>query len=272
MSKLVYCLTRDRELAAAVETRLLQSLAFFYNDAARLHQAVILRQPDVVLIDTGAVREEYGDAGLGPVVAFLRDRAPLARLAVRPNAGAEWLVAGRGRRGGADAPRRARSVRGGDRRLRGLSPHSTGPDPARAAKPRSDGAPAKVPELNGAEGARVGAGCRRVPQQLDAVRRGIHPADALDQLTRWLPRVCGEHDLAGAWSATAVGQPFDEQAIPGQQRRGHRAAAHFDQVEPSASRHGRHPDGGQPAQNKEKGPSWAPLRRHQSWQVRPGVR
>jgi hypothetical protein len=34
---LVYCLTRDRDLAVAIETRLLQSLAFFYNDAARLH-------------------------------------------------------------------------------------------------------------------------------------------------------------------------------------------------------------------------------------------
>ena len=90
---LVYCLTRDRDLAAAIETRLLQSLAFFYNDAARLHQAVILRQPDVVVIDTGAVREEYGDAGLGPVVGFLRERVPVARLAVRPKAGAEWLVA-----------------------------------------------------------------------------------------------------------------------------------------------------------------------------------
>jgi hypothetical protein len=90
---LVYCLTRDRDLAAAIETRLLASLAFFYNDAARLHQAVILRQPDVVVIDTGAVREEYGDAGLGPVVTFLRERVPRARLAVRPNAGAEWLIA-----------------------------------------------------------------------------------------------------------------------------------------------------------------------------------
>ncbi|HEX6474733.1 MAG TPA: hypothetical protein VF114_06570 [Candidatus Limnocylindria bacterium] len=90
---LVYCLTRDRELAAAMEARMLQSLAFFYNDAARLHQAVILRQPDVVVIDTAAVREEYGDAGLGPVIGFLHERAPLARLGVRPNAGAEWLVA-----------------------------------------------------------------------------------------------------------------------------------------------------------------------------------
>lgn len=90
---LVYCLTRDRELAAAIESRLLQSLAFFYNDAARLHQAVILRQPDVVLIDTDAVREEYGDAGLGPVVGFLRERVPAARVAVRPHAGAEWLIA-----------------------------------------------------------------------------------------------------------------------------------------------------------------------------------
>jgi hypothetical protein len=89
---LVYCLTRDRELADALEERLSGALAFFYNDAARLHQAVVLRRPDLVLVDTGAIREEYGDAGLGPVVAFLRERAPSARLAVRPTPGAEWLV------------------------------------------------------------------------------------------------------------------------------------------------------------------------------------
>jgi hypothetical protein len=90
---LVYCLTRDHELATAIETRVVDALAFFYNDAARLHQAVILRPPDMVVVDTGAIREEYGDAGLGPVVGFLRDRVPDARLAVRPTAGAEWLVA-----------------------------------------------------------------------------------------------------------------------------------------------------------------------------------
>jgi hypothetical protein len=90
---LVYCLTRDHDLAAAVDAQLAGWLAFFYNDAARLLQAVILRQPDLVLVDTGAIRVEYGDAGLGPVVAFLRERAPDARLAVRPTAGAEWLIA-----------------------------------------------------------------------------------------------------------------------------------------------------------------------------------
>jgi hypothetical protein len=89
---LVYCLTRDRELADALEDRLRGALAFFYNDAARLHQAVVLRRPDLVLVDTGAIREEYGDAGLGPVVAFLRERAPAARIAVRPSAGSEWLI------------------------------------------------------------------------------------------------------------------------------------------------------------------------------------
>lgn len=89
----LYCLTRDRELASGLEVRLARALAFFYNDAARLHQALVLRRPDVVVVDTGAVREEYGDAGLGPVVAFIRDRAPEARIAVRPNAGAEWLIA-----------------------------------------------------------------------------------------------------------------------------------------------------------------------------------
>jgi hypothetical protein len=90
---LVYCLTRDHELATAIDARLTDALAFFYNDAARLHQAVILRQPDAVVVDTGAIRQEFGDAGLGPVVGFLHDRVPSARVAVRPNAGCEWLVA-----------------------------------------------------------------------------------------------------------------------------------------------------------------------------------
>lgn len=89
----LYCLTRDRKLAAGLEARLTDTLAFFYNDAARLNQAVVLRRPNAVVIDTGAVREEYGDAGLGPVVGFLRDRCPDARVAVRPQAGSEWLVA-----------------------------------------------------------------------------------------------------------------------------------------------------------------------------------
>ncbi len=90
---IVYCLTRDRELAAALEERLSAAIVFFYNDAARLSQAVILRLPELVVIDTGAIREEYGDAGLGPVVAFLRTRAPDARLTVRPASGVEHLVA-----------------------------------------------------------------------------------------------------------------------------------------------------------------------------------
>jgi len=89
---LVYCLTRDRDLADALDDALSGALAFFYNDAARLHQAVVLRRPDVVLVDTGAIREEFGDAGLGPVVAFVRERAPAARVAVRPTAGSEWLI------------------------------------------------------------------------------------------------------------------------------------------------------------------------------------
>jgi hypothetical protein len=90
---IVYCLTRDRELAAALDGRLAGALAFFYNDAARLHQAVMLRAPDLVLVDTDAVRPEYGDAGLGPITAFLRERLPAARLAVRPIPGTEHLVA-----------------------------------------------------------------------------------------------------------------------------------------------------------------------------------
>lgn len=89
----VYCLTRDRELADALDRRLSGAIAFFYNDAARLHQAVTLRPPSLVVVDTGAIRAEFGDAGLGPVVDFLRQRCPDAHLAVRPMAGVEHLVA-----------------------------------------------------------------------------------------------------------------------------------------------------------------------------------
>lgn len=91
--QIVYCLTRDHELAVALDERLGGAIAFFYNDAARLHQAVTLRAPDLVVVDISAIRPEYGDAGLGPVVDFLRERVPRARLAVRPAAGVEHLVA-----------------------------------------------------------------------------------------------------------------------------------------------------------------------------------
>ena len=90
---ILYCLTRDRELATALDRRLGSALAFFYNDAARLYQAVLLRAPSLVLVDTDAIRPEYGDAGLGPVVDWLRHRAAAARLLVRPHAGVEHLVA-----------------------------------------------------------------------------------------------------------------------------------------------------------------------------------
>ena len=91
--RVLYCLTRDRDLAAALDARLVGAIAFFYNDAARLHQAIVLRTPDGVVIDTGAIRPEYGDAGLGPVIAFVRERVAEGRIAVRPVAGAERLVA-----------------------------------------------------------------------------------------------------------------------------------------------------------------------------------
>lgn len=88
----LYCLTRDHELATGLDDRLGGAIGFFYNDAARLHQAIVLRRPDLVVIDTGAIRREFGDAGLGPVVHFVRERAPDARVAVRPSTGAHWLV------------------------------------------------------------------------------------------------------------------------------------------------------------------------------------
>ena len=90
---IVYCLTRDRDLASALDARLTGAIAFFYNDGARLHQAVTLREPSLIVIDTGAIRPEYGDAGLGPVLDFVRRRAPSATLTVRPAAGVEHLVA-----------------------------------------------------------------------------------------------------------------------------------------------------------------------------------
>jgi hypothetical protein len=90
--RVVYCLTRDHRLATVVDDRLVGAIAFFYNDAARLHQAVTLRTPDVAIVDTAAIRPEYGDAGLGPVVSFIRDRAPSALVAVRPGPGTERLV------------------------------------------------------------------------------------------------------------------------------------------------------------------------------------
>ena len=90
---ILYCLTRDRDLAMAVDDRLSGAIAFFYNDAGRLHQAVTLRAPTIVVVDTAAVRPEYGDAGLGPVFDFLRRRVPGAQLAVKPAPGVEHLVA-----------------------------------------------------------------------------------------------------------------------------------------------------------------------------------
>src|SRR5918992_1365929 len=100
----VYCLTRDTAFAAALDARLACAVAFFYNDAARLHQAVVLRAPDHVVVDTGAIREEYGDAGLAPVIVFLRRRAPAAQISVRPVPGAERLRAPRGRARGLVVP------------------------------------------------------------------------------------------------------------------------------------------------------------------------
>ncbi len=97
---IVYCLTRDHALARALDDGLPEAIAFFYNDAARLHQAVTLRAPDAVLVDTGAIRAEYGDAGLGPVIDFLRRRCPDATILVRPTeAAVRHLIAAEAGRG-----------------------------------------------------------------------------------------------------------------------------------------------------------------------------
>jgi hypothetical protein len=91
-SAILYCLTRDHDLARGIDDTAGGTIGFFYNDAARLHQAIVLRRPDVVVIDTAAIRREYGDAGLGPVIGFVRERAPEARIGVKPSSGSHWLV------------------------------------------------------------------------------------------------------------------------------------------------------------------------------------
>src|SRR5579859_4852890 len=98
---ILYCLTRDHDLARGLDDRLTGAIGFFYNDAARLHQAIVLRQPNLVVVDTSAIRREYGDAGLGPVGGFVRERAPEALIGVRPSTAAHWLW----------APRRAKGSR-----------------------------------------------------------------------------------------------------------------------------------------------------------------
>ncbi len=90
---LVYCLTRDHELAAALDERLNGSLVFFYNDAARLHQAIVLRAPH----GRGHRHRRPFDPSSatrasGRWSAFVRERAAEARIAVRPGPGADWLV------------------------------------------------------------------------------------------------------------------------------------------------------------------------------------
>ena len=60
---LVYCLTRDRELAGALDARVGSALVFFYNDAARLHQAIVLRVTEF------SVTEEAFDPRLNPIRA-----------------------------------------------------------------------------------------------------------------------------------------------------------------------------------------------------------
>lgn len=91
-ARIVYCLTRDREFATALDERLSGALAFFYNDAARLSQAVVLRVPDLIVVDTRAIRADYGDAGLGPIFDYLRRQTPDTILSVRPAPGTEVLV------------------------------------------------------------------------------------------------------------------------------------------------------------------------------------
>jgi hypothetical protein len=89
---ILYCLTRDHDLANGLAGGLEGAISFYYNDAARLHQAIVLRRPNLVVIDTSAIRREFGDAGLGPVVDFVRERAPEAKVGVRPSTGSHWLV------------------------------------------------------------------------------------------------------------------------------------------------------------------------------------
>jgi hypothetical protein len=78
---------------------------------------------------------------------------------------------------------------------------------------------------------------------------------SLDQLALERAGIGGQDDIADARRAKAVREPLDEQAVAREQRRGHRAAADFDDVEPAAS--------GKDGEDGEEGPDQAP-RAHRS--------
>jgi len=130
-----------------------------------------------------------------------------------------------------------------------------------------DDPPANAAHWNRAEGSRIGARGGRVTREFDKARVRVQRSNTLDQLARRIAGIGGEDDLSHAWSSAGVAAPLDQEPLPGEERRGHRAALNLDHIEPT-SREG---DGGNPGAEREatyqkgrEGPVAAPLRGHRS--------
>ncbi len=243
---LVYCLTRDRELADGAR-----------RAADRRPGLLLQRRRPAAPGGRAAVRPRWWSStpapsapssatpGLGPVVAFVRERAAEARIAVRPGPGADWLVgaeAGVGvviLPGGGAAPARRRwlpSAADGQPGSVGVADLAVG---------RKVHAPGSVrPSPAASSGMRPGPGHRSaatVPKRRESVllaespRRATRPSSTA--ATRFTSSRVGSRGSGATTTspdprrAAAVGPGLDQQPVPRLQGGGHRAAADLDRVE-----------------------------------------
>ena len=181
----------------------------------------MLRAPEVVVVDTGAIRQEYGDAGLGPVVGFIRERAPVARIC-----------------GPTDGRRRvADRRRGGDRRstcCRRIWTRASTPWPSCAGRSEALSSGAKAPAARASSGPPRASGSRpeesarttresvlasgASPARLAVPAAAIDRGDPLDELARRPARIGGQDDLADPWAPEPIGQRLDQEAVTRLQR------------------------------------------------------
>src|SRR5439155_9601532 len=101
-----------------------------------------------------------------------------------------------------------------------------------------DHPPPDVGKGDRAEAARVSAGLWCVPTQLDRRCAFVYRGDALDELPRRVARIRGQHDLTDTRRAAGIGPALDHEPLPAEERRGHRAALHLDDVEPTSHERG----------------------------------